>query len=624
MKDTRPSANTPSTTQKPRAPRAFIGTLRSTWKTGSRNWTTLLWFEIIYKLAGFILLQELAYRITPAVHRLSGTSLIGQENIGVIFTNPLSLLLLLIGLLALVYCSYFEIAALILCCEAGWRGETLAVRSLWKETFLRSRSFFHYRNLPLVPLLLPLLALAAFPLADGPLRSMGVPEFIRDYLQSDPALKALFFTGIALLNILFFFCLFALPEMVLHGKHLTASLGSACRILRGKTAKTAVRLLAVLCAFAAFSILFYSLFTLLLWFFSKLQPASDGGMAFFQFYFLKWSGPATLALNIFGSAALWAVAVVLYHQCRSEERPRGESLRRTPKRILRRALAITALFVFLVFFSETELGSNPPQYLNPQTQIIAHRAGALFAPENTLSALKNAIAAGADMAEIDVQQTRDGVLVVLHDTNLRRITGVDRNIWQLDYDAVRSLDAGSSFSAAYKGERIPTLEEMLDAARGRMPLMVELKSTGHERELVASTVRQIRKAGMEDQCSVASMSMELLRESKQLAPEIATVYITAVLSDQFSDIPYIDAYSVETSSLTAGMAVQAHAKGKKLYAWTANRKSGIEKILRLGADGLVTDNPELARYYLDHIGEDLLLETLTELLYPSDGTVGPS
>ena len=83
--------------------------------------------------------------------------------------------------------------------------------------------------------------------------------------------------------------------------------------------------------------------------------------------------------------------------------------------------------------------------LNANAQITAHRGGALRAPENTLSALSYTWECGADFAEIDVQETKDGQLILLHDESLKRITGLDKNVWEMTYEEIEDLDAGSSF-----------------------------------------------------------------------------------------------------------------------------------------------------------------------------------
>ncbi|MFQ9873257.1 MAG: glycerophosphodiester phosphodiesterase family protein, partial [Oscillospiraceae bacterium] len=189
-------------------------------------------------------------------------------------------------------------------------------------------------------------------------------------------------------------------------------------------------------------------------------------------------------------------------------------------------------------------------------------------------------------------------------------------VWETDYSTVQALDAGSFFSSTFAGERVPTLEEMLNAAKGRIRLMIELKSTGHEHNLVEQTIQLIQAAGMETECVIASMDAALLERSKQLAPEIETVYITSLAFSEQFDLDYVDGYSVETSFLTPEMVTQIQYRQKKIYAWTANTESNIKKIIRMGADGLVTDNPRLANFFLKFFSKNYLIDGLADLLYP--------
>ena len=572
-------------------------------------------FEILYKIIGFSIMGNITETLLDAVLKTGNVTFISQENIGYVLSRPLNLVILLAGLLLFTYYVYFEITALVFYCEAGWRGEHLSVWALWKQAFLRSLPVFHYKNLPVVIVLLPVIGLSVFPLTNSLLKGFRIPEFILDYIQSSFILLPVFVLALALLHVLLFFTLFSFPAVILNGDHFIGSWRRNARLLKKKKWKTALWLLSCILAFLLFALIGFILMVLILWGISNLESFPDNGRSQFEFYYRRWSAMGSVALSIFGTVAFCSTMLTLYHNYKGDIQPLPHKTVHTVKSVLRRVIVIAATLVMLAFYSETELGGNINYPTDVKTEIVAHRAGAVFAPENTLAALRTAISSGADMAEIDVQQTRDGALVILHDSNLKRTTGLDADIWDVDEKTVKSLDAGSSFSSDFRGEPVPTLKEMLDAAKDRIQLMIELKSTGHEHGLVEKTVEQIRAAHMEQECIIASMDLELLEKSKELAPEIRTVYITALLYSDLYDLSYVDGYSVETTSLTSIMLLQAHIEGKKVYAWTANRENNIEKILRMGADGLVTDNPELARYYQNTEGENLLLQSLTDILY---------
>ena len=160
-------------------------------------------------------------------------------------------------------------------------------------------------------------------------------------------------------------------------------------------------------------------------------------------------------------------------------------------------------------------GTIPDKAIPDSTvEVTAHRGGARIAPENTISAMEAAVNALADYAEIDVQETRDGEIVLLHDTNLSRVTGVDAKIWDLTYAEVSQLDAGIKFHKKFRGEKIPSLGEVLDYCRGKIRLNIELKYNGHNPDIVPKVVRLIEEHDFVDSCVITSMNYSFLEQVK--------------------------------------------------------------------------------------------------------------
>lgn len=561
-------------------------TIKTWLQVGLKNWLTLLYFEIFYKIIGITLLTNLS----------DGNNLMSAAAVFLFF-----------------YYVYFEITAIIVYCEAGWRNERLSVRMLFKDTFLHTLRLFHVKNLPVLLVLFPIIGLSAFPLTSGLLNKFRVPEFILDFLKASPILFIIFVLGMLILNVLLLLYLFRFPGVVLHRAFFWER-ASHSYILRGRKKETVGYLLLSLLLCAMMLFLGFICMCLLLWMLSKWPASVDGGRAMFQFYYTKWSVMGAILVDIFASLALFSMVITLYHRYRKDVRPVQAATKWSPRTMLLRTAAVFLMLGLLAFYSETELGGNlfSSEY---DTKIVAHRAGAAFAPENTVAALETAIEGKVELAEIDVQQTRDGVLIVMHDSSFKRTAGLNQKVWNTDYKTVQSLDAGSHFSAAFAGEKIPTLKEMLLTAKDRIHLMIELKATGHENQLVEKTVQEIKAAGMADQCTVASMNLQLLERSKELAPEIDTVYITTFLLTELSDYSYVDGYSVETTFLSPKIVAEVHSRGKKIYGWTANTEANMKKILRLGTDGLVTDNPQYGQFTSENAVKDYTLDFLTELLY---------
>ncbi len=230
--------------------------------------------------------------------------------------------------------------------------------------------------------------------------------------------------------------------------------------------------------------------------------------------------------------------------------------------------------------------------------LVAHRAGAYFAPENTIAALEQAIKDGASVAEIDVQELADGTLIVMHDSNFLRTAGVDKNVWETDYEELMSYEVGSSFSDAYIGEHIPTLDDFLQCAEGRVCLMLELKSTGHEDMLESNVVAALYRHDLAYSCIVGSQNEDILKKIKQLDENIYTVYIACELTEEQYDMPWADSYSIMFTSLDSDMVGRIHSTGKTVYGWTANTQNAMQSVLESGADGIVTDNVYEAGQFL--------------------------
>lgn len=230
--------------------------------------------------------------------------------------------------------------------------------------------------------------------------------------------------------------------------------------------------------------------------------------------------------------------------------------------------------------------------------VVAHRAGAKVAPENTVAALEQAIRDGVPIAEIDVQQLSDGTLIVMHDSNFKRTAGEDICVWDADADLLGTLEVGSSFSAAYRGEQVPTLEDMLACAKDRITLMIELKYTGQELELEESVLALLQRYDMVDECIIGSMNKGILQRVKELEPGISTVYIAHDLGEDDYDLEYADSYSIEGKNLTTDMVDAIHYQGKSVYGWTANSSGAMSRIVNCGADGVITDDVRLLQTFL--------------------------
>jgi glycerophosphoryl diester phosphodiesterase len=227
--------------------------------------------------------------------------------------------------------------------------------------------------------------------------------------------------------------------------------------------------------------------------------------------------------------------------------------------------------------------------------VIAHRGDNNFAPENTLSAFKQAADKGADGIEFDVKLTADGKVIILHDQTLDRTTNGSGNVARFPLAALRDLNASVQFPHLFPPEKIPTLEEVFETVGKRLYMNVELTNYSTPNDaLVASVVELVRKHGLEKWVFFSSFFARNLRRARRLLPEVPRGLLMGLWGRTFGWRGEVDALNPNLTNVTAGMVDRVHAAGKRIYVWTVSVDTDIKRMIGLGVDGIITDDPALA------------------------------
>jgi glycerophosphoryl diester phosphodiesterase len=254
--------------------------------------------------------------------------------------------------------------------------------------------------------------------------------------------------------------------------------------------------------------------------------------------------------------------------------------------------------------------------------ITAHRGASGAAPENTLAAIEGAITDGADWVEFDVQEIADGTVVVWHDSDFKRIAGVDRKIWDVTPEELREIDIGSWFSPEFKDQRVPTLAEVLDLCRGKIKLNIELKYYGHNDRLEEKVIEQVEAAGLESDVVLMSLKQELVARAQELRPDWPVGLLTAVALGNLTKFE-VDFYAVSTGIATGRFIRNVHGLDREVYVWTVNEPVQMAAMMGLGVDNIITDEPALARSVLEERAEMNQVERLILLIAGRFGIVPP-
>ncbi|GAA0517207.1 hydrolase [Saccharopolyspora subtropica] len=268
--------------------------------------------------------------------------------------------------------------------------------------------------------------------------------------------------------------------------------------------------------------------------------------------------------------------------------------------------AATALLASAAAAPAVHAGTIAPA----EVATIAHRGASAYAPENTLAAVRWGVEMKADLVEVDVQQTKDGQLVVVHDTTLARTTDVaqkfpDRAPWRIaDFTLVeiRTLDAGSWFDPRFAGEPVPTLAEVLDVLeRSRSGLLLEAKEPARYpgvAERIADELARwpwwVQPDPAERRLVVQSFDWAFIRHLHGLLPQVRVGVLGAPTLDQLAEVAtYSNQVNPHFSATTAEYVAAVHRHGMRTNPYTVDDPATMRTLLDRGVDGIITNRPDV-------------------------------
>ncbi|MDM4017545.1 glycerophosphodiester phosphodiesterase family protein [Roseiconus lacunae] len=227
-------------------------------------------------------------------------------------------------------------------------------------------------------------------------------------------------------------------------------------------------------------------------------------------------------------------------------------------------------------------------------EIMAHRGASILAPENTMAAYRRAIDDGADWIEIDVQETADGRVVVVHDKDLMKLAGNPIKIWESSFDQLSSIDIGSHLDAKFSAERVATLTDVLRLCKDQIGVNIELKYYGHDQHLEERVVRIVEAEGMDDQVMVMSLKPQGVAKTKALRPDWKYGLLLSVYVGNLNKID-TDFLAVNAEFASRAFVKRAHRAGKEVYVWTVDDPAKMSMLMNRNIDGILTNRPDIAR-----------------------------
>jgi glycerophosphoryl diester phosphodiesterase len=566
-----------------------------------QNWRAALVFHLLLQLLGFAILTPLATWIGRRLVLAAGEPVISNFDIAGFVLSPtgaafvLVIAALTIALLLAEFTGQSFIAGHAIARRPVTAAATIGfvVRRLPRLLRLSTRVF-----LRLVALALPFLAAAGFVWLTL-LRGHDINYYLAEHppeWRRALIIVALLAAGYALLAAWQLSrWLFAVPILAVEGASPAQALASSTRMTRRRLARILPPLLLWWLGVTTVAIV-------ITWF---ARLVSDAG--------LDWAGidvhrvlplvAVYLAVAAVGGF-LYGAILLAGHQflvTRLYAELRDPATRRAPamipgeepddaRLIARPAVAVVLAVAVGALGAAALLASRLD--LTQDVAITAHRGAKVAAPENTLAAFRRAMDAGATYAELDVQHTRDRVLVVVHDGDLMRMGDDPRKVSELTAAEIATIDIGRKYDARFAGERPPTLEEVIDLVRGRMRINIELKYNVPDPGLAPAVVDLLRREDFIDQVVITSLDYAALKQVESLEPRLRTGHIvTAAVGNVLRT--EADFLSLSAARATPSLIRRAHAAGKEVHVWTVNEPELMLRMIERGVDNVITDDPAL-------------------------------
>ena len=581
-------------------------TLRAAFADFRKAWLDLLVFDVLFKIIAFVVLSPAVGWLFQRFIASSGTEAVGNFDIVAFLLTPLELTLFLVITSLFATVLAMEAAGLMLIGLAASRGERLTTLDVLPRIFTKIGPIagvclagLGILAACLAPFVGVIVAIAAWFLGAHDVNyylEVRPPEF-----QWAVGLGATvgILAGICVLFVVVRL-LFAIPNVLLCECGVGKALSESWRLTRGRSLSIAGKIFAVA----------------LIW--AVAYAAANQGLLLVGGLLVSLAGThLTLLLTVLGimtavglvAGALLGFAGFAYgclvvvrlfeDACERFERPitlsnaaeaarRGDAAARWA--LSRKGLVLASLGL-LVLGTLVTIGLIESVQWEDNVDVTAHRGSSAAAPENTLAAIRRAIDDGADYAEIDVQLTSDGVVVVAHDADMMRIGKSPAVIRKTPYAELAKIDVGSRFSSEFAGESIPTLDEVIDAAKGRIKLIVELKCYDKKpAPLAAAVVEKFRKRDLYSQAVVMSLHYADLKEVRRLDKRIVRGFIASASLGNLSRLD-VDFVAVSKGKATGSLIASMHAVDKEVFVWTVDKRKTMSLMIDRGVDNIITNRP---------------------------------
>jgi glycerophosphoryl diester phosphodiesterase len=592
-------------TDKPVGIRGAVGIAHRTWRSPQFYVLTVGAMQLIMLLIAIPAIR-LLYQLVLVE---TGLGSIAYDRISHVLRNPLADVTLLVIAIVAGVAIVAELVTLFVLASHHQDGDATSFRLVLRQVWGTIKKLLHPQGLLMIVYLILLLPLGQLGLTSILTKKVAVPPFISEELSKSPSGSLLYSGVLTVIGYVNLRLIFTLPLLGTTTAGVWEAFVTSWRLTRWRS----LRILGLLALVSFLA----GLAALLLGAVSLAPTIATDLLAPVASPWLAAVGLSVWQIGVFVITALLTIMIVqsLTAMMRDWLGRLPEDHRHTPTVIsysepshvtARRQKLLWGLAagVIVMAFGITA-GLNHQTMVNlvdsEETQVLAHRGFIQGGVENTLPALQAAAKAGADRVEFDVLETKDGKFVVMHDTNLKRLSGLNLEVKDLTQEELTKITVRAGDMEA----KIPTLEEWIQLSiQLNLPQLLEIKLHGGETpDLIPRLLAVLDRARVTEFYTYHSLSREVVEELKRLRPQLVVGFIVPV---NFGGVPDVNAdfIVIEQQSYSSRFVRQAWAAGYNVIVWTVDDEQQMREYMNAAVDGIITDRPELGITERTDIAED--------------------
>ncbi|PEK92001.1 glycerophosphoryl diester phosphodiesterase membrane domain-containing protein [Bacillus toyonensis] len=613
------------------------GVMSHSFQTVKFAFWNVLTFQLAYKLLAAIVFVPLFGIIFNKLLYFGGYANATNDELLAFLKTPYGILAIVILSLLALFLIFTEFAVLIIISYFAHKRQKVKLRPILYKTVTYLPTLFTYCLPGFILYAVVLLPLLNMGYETALIPQIQIPNFITGELFKTTMGQVGYYTFFAVVAYLNLRWIFVLPIVVLEQKPFRTAARKSAALVKESFFKVLFFLVGFFISIGIVYILFFGIYLLCLWgVYEFTNP--EGTFALLAESTISVFLTSTLYLFSFIVTPFYIMAItrlylqkvpvedVLLEEGLDYSKTKADKCFFQKHRWKFISVYIVGIITagMVVAFIVTFISNS---YKEPI--IMAHRGYISKGVENTKEAVQGAIDAKADYAEIDVLQTKDGELAVIHDLKLKRLANANVHVSDLTMDELRQLTLSQD---GFSGQ-ISTLDEIIKLATGKIKLNIEVKLHGGEKDFVNKVLKAIKDNEFEKQCVIQTLHYPLIKEFKRANSDIKVGYILYASRANLKNVK-ADFYVAEEYMLNKKLVKEARKLNKPIYVWTVNDMESLKAYYKLNVDGIITDYPEDARETIKELKEqeaeesdlfDKITETTDDLFsklfisYPAAG-----